>query len=87
MLSPRRRQRPPYRRLGRPLRLWRPLRRGLLAVFIAGLLLLAAGGDYRPTAVDLAAAPYRYSILAWELTSCPAAGCGGWLTAGRAGQL
>ena len=75
MLSPRRRQRPPYRRLGRPLRLWRPLRRGLLAVFIAGLLLLAAGGDYRPTAVDLAAAPYRYSILAWELNQLP----GGWL--------
>ena len=56
-------------------RLWRPLRRVVLAVFIAGLLLLAGGGDYRPTAVDLAAAPYRYSILAWELNHLP----GGWL--------
>lgn len=56
-------------------RLWRPLRRGVLAVFIVGLLLLAGGGDYRPTAVDLAAAPYRYNILAWELNHLP----GGWL--------
>ena len=56
-------------------RLWRPLRRVVLAVFIAGLLLLAGGGDYRPTAVDLAAAPYRYNILAWELNHLP----GGWL--------
>ena len=56
-------------------RLWRPLRRGVLAVFIVGLLLLAGGGDYRPTTVDLAAAPYRYNILAWELNHLP----GGWL--------
>jgi len=56
-------------------RLWRPLRRVVLAVFIVGLLLLAGGGDYRPTAVDLAAAPYRYNILAWELNHLP----GGWL--------
>ena len=56
-------------------RLGRPLRRVLLAVFIVGLLLLAGGGDYRPTAVDLAAAPYRYNILVWELNHLP----GGWL--------
>ena len=62
----------PRRQIWRP---WRPLRRVLLAVFIAGLLLLAGGGDYRPTAVDLAAAPYRYSILVWELNHLP----GGWL--------
>ena len=68
-LLSRRRQREHRRRL------WRPLRRVVLGVFIAGLLLLAGGGDYRPTAVDLAAAPYRYSILAWELNHLP----GGWL--------
>lgn len=65
----------PRRQIWRPWRLWRPLRRVVLAVFIAGLLLLTGGGDYRPTAVDLAAAPYRYSILAWELNHLP----GGWL--------
>ncbi|MDP6226128.1 MAG: hypothetical protein QF714_00240 [Dehalococcoidia bacterium] len=43
-------------------------RRVLLAVFL-GLLVLAAGnGDYRPSALDLAVAPYRYSLVRWELS-------------------
>ncbi len=43
-------------------------RRVLLVVFL-GLLVLAAGnGDYRPSALDLAVAPYRYSLVRWELS-------------------
>ena len=52
-------------------RFWRGLRRGLLLALLSGLLLTAGGGDYRPSAVDLAAAPYRYSIVAWELNHLP----------------
>ncbi len=51
--------------------LWRRLRRGLLLLLLSGLLLTVGGGDYRPSAVDLAAAPYRYSIVAWELNHLP----------------
>lgn len=52
-------------------RVWRRLRRVLLLLLLSGLLLAAGGGDYRPSAVDLAAAPYRYSIVAWELNHLP----------------
>lgn len=52
-------------------RIWRQLRRVLLLALLSGLLLAAGGGDYRPSAVDLAAAPYRYSIVAWELNHLP----------------
>jgi hypothetical protein len=42
--------------------------RALLAGFL-GLLVLAAGnGDYRPSALDLAVAPYKYSLVRWELS-------------------
>ena len=50
-------------------RVW--LRRALLLLLLSGVLLAAGGGDYRPSAVDLAAAPYRYSIVAWELNHLP----------------
>lgn len=52
-------------------RIWWWLRRGFLLLLLSGLLLTAGGGDYRPSAVDLAAAPYRYSIVAWELNHLP----------------
>ena len=44
------------------------LRRCLQAFFITLALLAIGGGDYRPSQLDLAAAPHRYSILDWELT-------------------
>lgn len=51
-------------RAGRWLRM---LRRGLLLLVLALVLLGIGRGDYRPSALDTAVAPYRYSILAWEL--------------------
>ena len=39
--------------------------RGLAAVALAALLLWA-GRDYRPTELDIAVAPYRFNLLAWE---------------------
>ena len=36
---------------------------GLLTI----LLLLAGNSDFRPTELEAAMAPYRYSIVAWEL--------------------
>ncbi len=47
------------------------LRRGLLVASL-GLLLLAAGySEFNPSAIDLAAAPHKYSILDWELSNLP----------------
>ena len=45
----------------------RGLRRGLLFLTLALVLLAVGHSDYRPTELDIAVAPYRYSILAWEL--------------------
>ena len=50
---------------------WRLLRRAFLLFLLGGLLLAVGGGDYRPSAVDWAAAPYRYSIVSWELNNLP----------------
>ena len=44
------------------------LRRGIVAAAIAALLLWAGGGDYRPTAMELAVSPYRYSVAGWEIS-------------------
>lgn len=52
-------------------RVWRGLRRVFLLFLLGGLLLTAGGGGYRPSAVDWAAAPYRYSIVSWELNNLP----------------
>lgn len=46
-------------------------RRGLLALLLALTVLAASQADYRPSAVDRAIAPYRYSIVAWELSHLP----------------
>ena len=43
------------------------MRRGLLLGFLALAVLVIGRGDYRPSDLDIAMAPYRYSILTWEL--------------------
>ena len=35
------------------------------------VIILLGPGDYRPTDIDLAAAPYRFSIVGWELQNLP----------------
>ena len=49
-------------------RWWRRARRGLLALFLSLTLLAASQTDFRPSDIELAAAPYTYSILSWELS-------------------
>lgn len=46
---------------------FRSLRRSLLFVILAITLLAAGTSDFRPTELEVAMAPYRYSIAAWEL--------------------
>jgi hypothetical protein len=41
-------------------------RRGLLAVFLALLVLAAGYGDFRPSSLDLTVAPYKHSLVRWE---------------------
>ena len=45
----------------------KPIRKGILATVLVVLVLVAGHGDYRPTALDLAIAPYKYSLVNWEL--------------------
>ncbi|MCY4366405.1 MAG: hypothetical protein OXE17_09310 [Chloroflexi bacterium] len=45
----------------------RKLRRGMLLLFLALLVVAAGHSDYRPTELETAMAPHRYSILKWEL--------------------
>lgn len=52
-------------------RFGRIVRRTGLALFLTILLVVVGGGDYRPNSVEMAAAPYRYSILAWEVNHLP----------------
>ena len=47
------------------LKLWR---KGLLVIALALTVLLTGHGDYRPSALDLAVAGYRYSTVGWELS-------------------
>ena len=72
----------PEKRTVKPLRRWhrwyqwfrqwfRPLRRSLLALMLAGTILASSQADFRPSAIDLAIAPHRYSIVAWELAHLP----------------
>jgi hypothetical protein len=42
--------------------------KGLLAAFLALLVLAAGRGDYRPSTLDLVVAPYKYSLVRWELS-------------------
>ena len=46
----------------------RRLRRGLLLLSLALLVLAVGHSDYRPTPLEIAMAPHRYSILKWELS-------------------
>ena len=47
------------------------LKRSLLASGLTILLVLIGAGDFRPTAVDLLIAPYRYSFVDWEVSHLP----------------
>ena len=40
----------------------------MVAVFLAALVLAAGHGDYRPTTLDLAVGPHKYSVVGWELS-------------------
>ena len=42
--------------------------KGLLAVFLALLVLAAGHGDFRPSTLDLTVNPYRYSLVRWEVS-------------------
>ena len=44
------------------------IRTGFLLAFLALLLLASGNGDYRPTSLDLALAPFRYDLVAWEFS-------------------
>lgn len=41
--------------------------RGALGAVLGALILTAGHDDYRPSALDLAMAPHRYSLVRWEL--------------------
>ena len=47
------------------------LKRGSLALGLALMLAVVAVGDFRPTAVDLLIAPYKYSFVDWEVRHLP----------------
>ena len=47
------------------------LKRGILVLALASMLALAGVGDFRPTAVDLLIAPYKYSFVDWEVSHLP----------------
>ena len=52
-----------------------PMRKRIRATFLwaclALLLVASTTGDYRPTTLDLAVAPYRYNLVTWELSHLP----------------
>ena len=46
-------------------------RKGILTIFVAYLIMLIGSREFNLSPVDLAVAPYQYSILDWELTHLP----------------
>ena len=44
------------------------IRTGFLLGFLAVLVTASGNGDYRPTNLDLAVAPYRYGLVEWEFS-------------------
>ena len=42
-----------------------------MSAFLALLLLICGSGDYRPTSLELAVAPYRHNIMTWEVSHLP----------------
>ncbi len=47
----------------------RALKRGAFGAIVATLLLWGGGGDYRPSALEVATAPYGYDLLRWEASN------------------
>ena len=45
------------------------LRTAVSVVFLSVVVLAAGGGDFRPSPLDLAVSPYKYSLLQWELSN------------------
>jgi hypothetical protein len=45
------------------------LRTAVSFVFLSVVVLAAGGGDFRPSPLDLAVSPYKYSLLQWELSN------------------
>ena len=44
-------------------------RNGVFGLVVTVLVLWSASGDYRPSAFDLAVAPYRYDLVRWEVSN------------------
>ena len=68
----------PEKRTVKPIRRWhrwyqwfRPFRQSLLALALAWTILASSQADFRPSAIDLAIASHRYSIVGWELAHLP----------------
>ncbi|MBQ11355.1 MAG: hypothetical protein CMJ45_07390 [Planctomyces sp.] len=45
------------------------IRTVVLFLFLSVVVLAAGGGDFRPSPLDLAVSPYKYSLLQWELSN------------------
>ena len=45
------------------------VRKGIVTIVLVLLLLMVGHGDYRPSALDLAVAPYKYDLVNWELSN------------------
>ena len=42
-----------------------------MSAFLGLLLLICGSGDYRPTSLELAVAPYRHNVMTWEVSHLP----------------
>ena len=51
--------------------IWRGMRRAFLVMLLVALLLAQARAEFHPSTLELLAAPYRYSLLSWELGNLP----------------
>ena len=49
----------------------RRIRAAFLSAFLGLLLLICGSGDYRPTSLELAVAPYRHNVMTWEVSHLP----------------
>ncbi|MCH7621264.1 MAG: hypothetical protein IH870_05140 [Chloroflexi bacterium] len=50
----------------KPLLTFRRIRGGALALCLALVVVASANQDYRPSALDLTVAPYKYGLVGWE---------------------
>ena len=53
------------------MRMSRRIRAAFLSAFLGLLLLICGNGDYRPTSLELAVAPYRHNVMTWEVSHFP----------------